>query len=125
MSLGFDLLGAVVIRLIERYAKSWSAGLVAQLKSSTDVPAAGPSFADDRTSTLARAPSQSGLADEKPREEKVYSKGVIALFKNTAAEWMEDKCPQLGAALAYFTVFSLAPPGGGASGGFWTYLWEQ
>jgi membrane protein len=33
----------------------------------------------------------------------------VALFKNTAREWIEDKCPQLGAALAYFTVFSLAP----------------
>jgi hypothetical protein len=29
--------------------------------------------------------------------------------KNTASEWIQDKCPQLGAALAYFTVFSLAP----------------
>ena len=33
----------------------------------------------------------------------------MALFKNTASEWIEDKCPQLGAALAYYTVFSLAP----------------
>ena len=33
----------------------------------------------------------------------------MALFKNTASEWIQDKCPQLGAALAYFTVFSLAP----------------
>jgi uncharacterized BrkB/YihY/UPF0761 family membrane protein len=33
----------------------------------------------------------------------------VALFKNTAIEWMQDKCPQLGAALANFTVFSLAP----------------
>ncbi len=33
----------------------------------------------------------------------------MALFKNTAREWIEDKCPQLGAAFAYFTVFSLAP----------------
>jgi membrane protein len=41
--------------------------------------------------------------------EKSYPKGVVALFKNTAREWIEDKCPQLGAALAYFTVFSLAP----------------
>src|ERR1051326_5935234 len=31
------------------------------------------------------------------------------LLKRTAAEWIEDKAPQLGAALAYYTVFSLAP----------------
>ena len=33
----------------------------------------------------------------------------FALFKQTASEWLEDKAPQLGAALAYYTVFSLAP----------------
>ena len=33
----------------------------------------------------------------------------MALLKYTASEWIQDKCPQLGAALAYFTVFSLAP----------------
>ena len=27
----------------------------------------------------------------------------------TFNEWLEDKAPQLGAALAYYTVFSLAP----------------
>ena len=30
-------------------------------------------------------------------------------LKATAAKWNEDKCPTLGAALAYYTVFSLAP----------------
>jgi len=34
---------------------------------------------------------------------------VFALFKQTASQWVEDKAPQLGAALAYYTVFSLAP----------------
>jgi membrane protein len=31
------------------------------------------------------------------------------LLKTTFSEWMEDKAPRLAAALAYFTVFSLAP----------------
>ena len=31
------------------------------------------------------------------------------LFVTTFNEWLEDKAPQLGAALAYYTVFSLAP----------------
>src|SRR5437763_15564699 len=34
---------------------------------------------------------------------------VFDLFKQTATEWAADKAPQLGAALAYYTVFSLAP----------------
>jgi membrane protein len=34
---------------------------------------------------------------------------VFSLLKQTFQEWLEDKVPQLGAALAYYTVFSLAP----------------
>jgi membrane protein len=34
---------------------------------------------------------------------------VVDLFKQTAREWIDDDAPQLGAALAYYTVFSLAP----------------
>src|SRR6266699_4513857 len=33
----------------------------------------------------------------------------FSLLKQTFQEWLEDKAPQLGAALAYYTVFSLAP----------------
>ncbi|MBV8377713.1 MAG: YihY/virulence factor BrkB family protein [Verrucomicrobia bacterium] len=36
-------------------------------------------------------------------------KGLWLLLKTSAMKWVEDKCPQTGAALAYFTVFSLAP----------------
>jgi membrane protein len=32
-----------------------------------------------------------------------------SLLKQTFKEWLQDKAPQLGAALAYYTVFSLAP----------------
>jgi membrane protein len=34
---------------------------------------------------------------------------LFSLLKQTFSEWLEDKVPQLGAALAYYTVFSLAP----------------
>lgn len=34
---------------------------------------------------------------------------AFSLLKQTAIEWLDDKAPQLGAALAYYTVFSLAP----------------
>ena len=30
----------------------------------------------------------------------------FGLLKQTFSEWLEDKAPQLGAALAYYTVFS-------------------
>ena len=34
---------------------------------------------------------------------------AVGLLKQTFNEWLQDKAPQLGAALAYYTVFSLAP----------------
>jgi len=34
---------------------------------------------------------------------------AFSLLKQTFNEWLQDKVPQLGAALAYYTVFSLAP----------------
>jgi len=34
---------------------------------------------------------------------------AIRLLRVTFGQWLEDKAPQLGAALAYYTVFSLAP----------------
>jgi membrane protein len=34
---------------------------------------------------------------------------LVGLFKETFVEWKEDRAPQLGAALAFYSVFSLAP----------------
>lgn len=36
-------------------------------------------------------------------------KAIVELVKDTAVEWNEDKAPRLAAALAYYTIFSLAP----------------
>lgn len=41
--------------------------------------------------------------------EQFTLRAVWPLFKQTFNEWLEDKAPQLGAAIAYYTVFSLAP----------------
>ena len=38
-----------------------------------------------------------------------YLNRMFRVFKNTASEWSDDKAPTLGAAIAYYTVFSLAP----------------
>jgi len=36
-------------------------------------------------------------------------KDLFPLFKKTYTDWSEDKVPRLGAALAYFSIFSIAP----------------
>lgn len=38
-----------------------------------------------------------------------FFSNAFSLLKQTAVEWLDDKAPQLGAALAYYTVFALAP----------------
>ena len=40
---------------------------------------------------------------------KLGAKGYLGLFKTAAMDWMDDKAPRLGAALAFYTIFSLAP----------------
>ncbi|MBI5030845.1 MAG: YihY/virulence factor BrkB family protein [Chloroflexi bacterium] len=35
--------------------------------------------------------------------------GILRLFKDTFVQWNEDHAPRLGAAVAYYTVFSIGP----------------
>jgi len=44
-----------------------------------------------------------------PEPSESFFGNVFSLLKQTFQEWLQDKAPQLGAALAYYTVFSLAP----------------
>ena len=39
----------------------------------------------------------------------MHPKAIFGLLKATYTDWSEDKAPRLGASLAYYTVFSLAP----------------
>jgi membrane protein len=109
LSFAIELLVAVGIRLAQRYVKSWSSALMEQIKRAHDTSEFSSSLAKTGPTALSELPNRSESIPEKAAAEKTYPKGVVALIKNTAREWMEDKCPQLGAALAYFTVFSLAP----------------
>ena len=44
-----------------------------------------------------------------PKTSESFVGNAFSLLKQTFQEWLDDKAPQLGAALAYYTVFSLAP----------------
>ena len=44
-----------------------------------------------------------------PEKRSSFVANSFSLLKQTFSEWLEDQAPQLGAALAYYTVFSLAP----------------
>jgi membrane protein len=108
LSLATELLVAVAIRLVQRYLRSWRSALMVGLENSAESRA---SFGGRSIETAPKAFGElHDQRSETPLEKlKSDQKSIVALFKNTASEWIEDKCPQLGAALAYFTVFSLAP----------------
>ncbi len=41
--------------------------------------------------------------------QRLRASGWGAVLKETVTEWWQDKAPRLGAALAYYTILSLAP----------------
>ena len=57
-------------------------------------------------SASAREPHRSGRA---PSAAPHAGGSWWQLIKQTVNDWLEDKAPRLGAALAYYTIFSLAP----------------
>jgi membrane protein len=111
LSLVVELLGAVTISLVQRYFMSWRSTLIARLHNPAEPKLSSPERPSKATPKDYKSLPDHG-SETLPAEaelKKPYQKSIVALFKNTASEWIHDKCPQLGAALAYFTVFSLAP----------------
>ena len=62
-----------------------------------------------RTGRDSVRPDGDGDGRRTAEKSKIPIARIVSLVKNAAKEWIQDKCPQLGAALAYYTIFSLAP----------------
>src|SRR5580693_8956052 len=56
-----------------------------------------------------RVPPAPPAVREARRRHLLSPKAVFELLKMTSTEWSNDKVPRMGAALAYYTIFSLAP----------------
>src|SRR5258707_15214480 len=57
-----------------------------------------------------REPNREIPADDPPRQRFTWRpKPLFQLLKATYSEYTKDKVPRMGAALAYYTIFSLAP----------------
>src|SRR5882724_286315 len=57
-----------------------------------------------------REPQREIPPDARPTKRFTWRPKVIyELLKSTYDEWNRDKAPRMGAALAYYTIFSLAP----------------
>jgi len=63
--------------------------------------------ASERLSAI--SPDTDGAGRRATGKSRISSALIPNLLKSAAMEWSLDKCPQLGAALAYYTIFSLAP----------------
>jgi len=64
--------------------------------------------ARDRKTELPR-PGHEGASQAHSYPPITRWRGLGLIAKDTVAKWTEDKCPQLGASLAYYTLFSLVP----------------
>jgi membrane protein len=111
LALAGELLTAVVLTVLKAKVKAWILALFVKRQRSA------PEGASSRRVSSQSAPQASGdpPAQEsktkagKPSAGKAFPAQAWDLLKATASQWVQDKCPQLGAALAYYTVFSLAP----------------
>jgi membrane protein len=108
--LGVDLLTAVGFDVLKRHVKSCTASL-ARVETLVRRGGSAPRTSSEVKSDALIAPPERKreIARGELQTNNSYAARVFGLFKATAKEWNDDKCPQLGAALAYYTVFSLAP----------------
>ena len=107
--LGINLLTGVGFDLLRRYAKSWTASLKEEIRVRREDSKPRISGESKSETTIAPLKVRQEKERGKPQRSTSYAARVLNLLKSTAQEWSQDRCPQLGAALAYYTVFSLAP----------------
>jgi membrane protein len=107
---GIELLVAVSLNLVRRLVNDWTASL-AKADTAHQRKVFDPSISREAYSTLIDPPThrRQKAEGEKTHATRSYAARVLDLLKNTVSEWSRDRCPQLGAALAYYTIFSLAP----------------
>jgi hypothetical protein len=105
LSLTLELLGAVAIRLVQRYFKAWRSEIVVALKNSEAMSSEAPPSRTAPKDFHNLPDPRSEISPEKMESETPYQKGIVALFKNTTSEWIQDKCPSSVRLLALFTVF--------------------
>jgi membrane protein len=109
LSSAVELVLAVSLKLLGQHLKSWSRGLMETNPASREAVASRPSSKAERETLTDPFDRSREVSADTHRASKSKLAGLVSLFRKTAEEWIQDKCPQLGAALAYYTIFSLAP----------------
>jgi membrane protein len=109
LSSAVELVLAVSPKLLGQHLKSWSRALTETNPASRVAVASRPSSKTERETLTGPFDRSREVTADVHRASKSKLAGLVSLFRKTAQEWIQDKCPQLGAALAYYTIFSLAP----------------
>ena len=107
--LSMELLFAVGFDLLRRFAKSWCASLKSNVTHREFSKTKHPTGIESNSSVPSVDQGQERGPGTRGKSSRRSAVPIFDLFKNAAKEWSQDQCPQLGAALAYYTVFSLAP----------------
>ena len=106
---GVELLMAIGFDVARRFVKAWTASLTKR-ESFHKEPVQEPFTSGKRAPEPILAPDLNRRDTRgSVRRNSLSPAGFMDLFINAARAWGQDRCPQLGAALAYYTVFSLAP----------------
>jgi YihY family inner membrane protein len=106
---GVQLLLAVGFNVAKRYVKSWTASLAKEetplRRTVSELRISG----ETKSKTIIGPPQRMQQREwGQTQTPKPSAARVLDLLRSAAKEWSQDKCPQLGA-LAYYTIFSLAP----------------
>jgi hypothetical protein len=109
LSSAVDLVLVVSLKLLGQHLKSWSRALTETNPAFGAAVASRPASKTERETLTGPFDMPREASADTPRASKSKLAGLVSLFRKTAEEWIQDKCPQLGAALAYYTIFSLAP----------------
>jgi hypothetical protein len=107
LPLVWELLTAVALTVLKAKVKAW---ILAPFVKRQRSAAEGAPLSPSAPQTHGDRPTQENKPKAgKPPARKAFPAQAWDLLKDTASQWVQDQCPQLGAALAYYTVFSLAP----------------
>jgi hypothetical protein len=93
-----DLLVGVSFNLLRQYAKSWFRSLKRELNHHSG---SSHSIYAQSGRDLISVPKTSEHKRAGPARRTLDPVAGLNLLKTTFIEWIRDKCPQLGAALAY------------------------
>ena len=104
-----ELLAAIGFDVARRFVKAWTSSL-AKRDSFHKEPLQEPLTSGQKAPHAVVTTDLNQQDTRCPAKRNSWSPaGFMNLFIGAAKAWVQDRCPQLGAALAYYTVFSLAP----------------